>query len=99
MGYTTLVYYAMVIVLLIVYYVVPKRHRWFVLLLGSIYFYTQVISSKRQLAVFLLSIYSELHNRINSAKDWILCERHDKACDSVCWDIAHSVSVDSCKDR
>ena len=56
MGYTTLVYYAMVIVLLIVYYVVPKRHRWFVLLLGSIYFYTQVISSKKQLAVFLLSI-------------------------------------------
>ena len=56
MSYTSLIYYVMVIVLLIIYYAVPKRFRWLVLLSGSIYFYTQVIQRKGQIALFLLSI-------------------------------------------
>ena len=56
MGYTSWIYYAMVIVLLIIYYSFPKHYRWMVLLAGSILFYTQIIHSKKQIAVFLLSI-------------------------------------------
>ena len=56
MSYCSWIYYAMVIVLLFVYYIVPKRFRWFILLLGSIFFYTQIINSKKQIVLFFLSI-------------------------------------------
>ena len=56
MSYTSLFYYAMVIALLIIYYALPRRFRWLALLGGSVYFYTQVIDSWKQLAVFALSI-------------------------------------------
>ena len=56
MSYTSWLYFAMLIPLIIVYYALPKRFRWLALLAGSIFFYTQVIYRKKQLAVLLLSI-------------------------------------------
>lgn len=56
MNYMSWIYYLMVLVLLIVYYILPKRIRWFVLLVGSMYFYSEIIDSKKQIVVFLFSI-------------------------------------------
>ena len=56
MSYCSWIYYVMVIVLLVIYYVIPKQFRWFVLLLGSITFYIQVINSIKQIVLFGLSI-------------------------------------------
>ncbi len=56
MSYTSVQYYYMVGILVLVYYLFPKRWRWITLLCGSILFYTGLISNKRQLAVFLLSV-------------------------------------------
>ena len=56
MSYTSWQYYVMVIVLIIAYYLIPRKFRWLSLLAGSIFFYTQVIFSRKQIIVFLCSI-------------------------------------------
>jgi D-alanyl-lipoteichoic acid acyltransferase DltB (MBOAT superfamily) len=56
MSYTSWNYYAMVIVLIIAYYALPKKIRWISLLAGSVFFYTQLIYRKKQIAIFICSI-------------------------------------------
>ncbi len=56
MSYTSWTYYAMVIILVPLYYLVPRKVRWIVLLTGSIYFYTQLISDPNQFYVLLCSV-------------------------------------------
>ncbi|MCR5420874.1 MAG: hypothetical protein K6E98_07710 [Lachnospiraceae bacterium] len=55
MSYTSLTYYVMVIFLLPLYYFVPRKIRWIVLLVGSIFFYTQIITDVKQ---FYFLVYS-----------------------------------------
>lgn len=77
MSYTAWEYYAIVLIVLIAYYVIPKKYRWFALLVGSIYFYTQLIYRLRQIAIFLVSIFvsyitaiiiEEISNRAQKGK-------------------------------
>ncbi|MBQ6221802.1 MAG: MBOAT family protein [Solobacterium sp.] len=56
MSYTSWQYFAMILVLLPVYYLLPKKHRWIVLLAGSVFFYVRLIRDWKQLLVFGLSI-------------------------------------------
>lgn len=77
LSYTAWEYYAIVLIVLIAYYVIPKKYRWFALLVGSIYFYTQLIYRLRQIAIFLVSIFvsyitaiiiEEISNRAQKGK-------------------------------
>ena len=56
MSYVAFEYYVFVLILVVIYYLFPQKSRWTVLLAGSIFFYIQIISEKRQLAVFLFSV-------------------------------------------
>lgn len=56
MNYTSWTYYAMVILLLPVYYLMPRKIRWTVLLAGSVFFYTQIMTDPAQLYVLLCSV-------------------------------------------
>ena len=58
MSYTSIQYYMMAIILVVAYYLFPKRLRWLTLLGGSVFFYANIISEKKQFAVFLLTIAS-----------------------------------------
>ena len=56
MSYTSLGYYALIIFLVALYYIFPKKIRWVVLLLGSLYFYSQLFTDFKEIVLFALSI-------------------------------------------
>lgn len=58
MSYLSFVFYIFVIVSIFAYYVTPLKCRWFILLVGSIYFYYRLVNDFRTLLVFFASILS-----------------------------------------
>ncbi len=56
MSYTSLEYFAFLLLLIIVYYILPKRFRWMSLLAGSLFFYWQIMTDKRQIFILLFSL-------------------------------------------
>lgn len=53
MTYISIKFYLFVLVLLFLYYIIPLQIRWIVLLVGSIFFYLQVLGSGTGLSVIL----------------------------------------------
>ena len=56
MNYLSWTFYIFVLILALIYYIIPQKFKWYVLLVGSIYFYYALSGSLKTLFIFLVEI-------------------------------------------